>query len=258
MADTQPKTQYAPTVYKPTAADMKLKMLVYGPPGAGKTTLAVSAQDCTLTAPVLMCNIEGGLLSVANKDFDVVDYENMEQLENLLWFLVREKHKYKTFILDSLSELQVYNLEAIVQKEIRTNPKRTSGSRDDIWQDDYGVSTSQIRRIVRAFRDMPMHVFLTCHDAETVKNNDRSVHPALTQKLRQSVVGYMDLVGYLMAREEKIDEKSTVVRRMLCQPVGPYIAKDRTPGGKMGTILENPSVSLIMERLGAKGNVNGE
>jgi len=44
----------------------RMKILVYGPQGAGKTYLAATAQDHPAMRDVLFLSIEGGLMTVAH------------------------------------------------------------------------------------------------------------------------------------------------------------------------------------------------
>jgi len=220
-----------------------IKMLIYGPPGVGKTTLATSAHEDSRSSPVLVFNIEGGLLSISNKGVDVFDYKNWSNVNDLLRFLVSDANKYKTLVVDSLSELQVKNLEQVVDTAVKGSNRRKS--QDDIWQDDYGTSTNQMRRFVRAIRDLPMHVIMTCHESSLEKEGLTSTYPALTPKLRASVIGYMDIVGYMYTKEVS----NNVVRRLLCQPTGNFVAKDRTPGGRLGVTMDKPTMKSILNKI---------
>lgn len=247
-------------IYKPQITSYKLKMLIYGPPGVGKTSLLATADLHEATSPILIINVEGGMLSISEAGAlglesvpDVVDLENFDQLDQFFWFLAKGDHPYKSVGIDSLSELQMINLESIVQKLV--GKSSTSGAKraslDDIWQDDYGTSTQQLRRLVRRFRDLPMHVFFTCHDATSQdKEKNESTHPMLTPKLRTAVMGYMDVIGYMYVdtEAEAADPESTH-RRLLCRPFGKWKAKDRSPGQKLGLVMENPSIPAIMQRI---------
>lgn len=252
-------------IYKPHIGTYKLKMLVYGPPGVGKTSLLATANLHALTSPVLLINVEGGMLSVADSGTlglktppDVVDLQGFDHLESIFWFLAKGDHPYKSVGIDSLSELQMVNLEHIVKKLVGKTSK--SGERreslDDVWRDDYGTSTQQLRRVVRQFRDLPMHVFFSCHDATSQdKDKNEVAHPALTPKLRSTVMGYMDVIGYMYVDSEAAqgasqpEEDSDGQRRLLCRPFGKWVAKDRSPGQRLGLVLENPTIPVIIDRI---------
>jgi len=80
----------------------------------------------------------------------------------------------------------------------------------------------------------------------------------LTPKLRTAVTGYMDVIGYMYVDSEASEQtggegagerEDSTPRRLLCRPFGKWVAKDRSPGQRLGLVLENPSIPVIMDRI---------
>lgn len=212
-----------------------MNILVYGPQGAGKTFFAGTAQDHKAMKDVLVLSIEGGLMTLASRgDIIAETIKSTAQLEEMFWKLT-EIEKYpeyaniKTVVIDSITELQTVNLEGIVRESLG---KRKDKTQDDVYQEDYGKSTTQLKRLLRYFRDLPLNVIYTALPKTVFSKSGEvvvSVEPMLTTKLSQSVMGYVDFVWYLYQQEvfdaegkfERID------RYMLTRDSGVYRAKTR-------------------------------
>src|SRR5690348_6819282 len=99
----------APALYRVVPEAPRIKALIYGESGVGKTTLAATAQDHQNLAPILFANIEGGLLSVAHrKDVHAVDVGSTEQLYDLYRALRANEPPFDaiaTVIVDNITEL---------------------------------------------------------------------------------------------------------------------------------------------------------
>lgn len=249
-------------VYKPSTREYYLKMLIYGDPGVGKTTLAASAAAVKSMSEVLFINVEGGALAISDPSVygakevpDTVDFNGFDALSVIFKALARMEHPYKTVVIDSLSELTKYNLDDVIRKKMASTTNRqgkVNRDEDDVFLEDYGTMTKQMRRVVRMFRDLPMHVIYTSH-AEPYDEGAK-VGPDLSNKLRSSVVGYMDVVGYMFTstKTENPPGKDPVTvstRKLLTRPIGKFMAKDRSPGGKLGQIIEEPTMTIIMDKI---------
>lgn len=233
-------------VYTVTSSGIYLNALFYGEPGSGKTSLGASAQDHESMRNVLVMNVEGGLLSVAHRgDIQAVDITSTKEVEELLWSLVKSKsdggefEDINTIMLDNATELQAMNLQEIVAEAIANG--RGEDQRDDIWQDDYGKSTNQLKRVFRTCRQLPLNFIVTAHAKQVFPKgaNNRpipnaepiAILPSLTAKLSESLLGFVDFVWYLHfddgTREEGEDVEPSY--NLLTRTQGLYYAKTRGP-----------------------------
>lgn len=116
---------------------------------------------------------------------------------------------------------------------------------------DYGSNTNQMRKLVRAFRDLPMNVIFTAL-AKEVKDDvtgELYTRPSLTDKLAEDTLGYMDIVGYYYTRQNKEDE-TKLDRILQVQPFKNRTAKDRS--GRLGNGILNPTFTRIMNLIVGK------
>lgn len=191
----------------------KLKVLIYGEPGVGKTTFAATAPN------TLLIDVERGsraLLNV-NNPVDVLEYRSIEQVEKAVEFLAAGNQafdKYETIVLDSITEMQA----RVIDAQLRM---RGPGSYKADW-DIYGENTQRLRMLVSSFRDIDRNLICTAH-AKVDKDDQTGiafVRPALTPGLAKAVAGMFDIVGYL-----KINGKGERVLRV--QPTKTVLAKSR-------------------------------
>lgn len=214
-----------------------INLLLYGPPGKGKTTLAATAQKHKLMENVLFLNFEGGLLSITSaRGVLQVPISSVAQLERVFFAIVNKQAGYEniqTVVLDSGSELQNLDLEHTVRANIEAGRKKKikkfeERSVDEVWQEDYGEVTKRLQRLFRWFRDAQFHFIITALSKEEYtkpasKDEEpklKAVGPAFTSKLATTVMGICDFVWFL-------DQSPSGERCLLTQQSGVFIAKTR-------------------------------
>lgn len=220
------------------------KVLLYGDSGVGKTTAAAIAPK------PLIVDCEGGTMSLGRitgyekaVDAQTIRPSSYSDLQQLYSYLQGGQHDRETVIIDSLTEVQAMSMD-----EILSDPKRPEKfDRETPVLQDYGRNTNRMRKLVRAFRDLPMNVVFTCLPSESKDETDGTVtvSPALTKKLSADVMGYVDVVGYMFVTSNKDGEVQA--RRMLAQPRGKFLAKDRS--GALGVGIDNPTLYNILHRV---------
>lgn len=242
-----------------------IKALLYSEPGVGKTTLAASAQDHPMLAPVCFANIEGGMISIAHRrDIHAVDIFSTEDLYTL-YGQIRDREgpfaDVRTLVIDNISELHTLDLDDTVRRAMNSgkDKDRNRTSPDEIWQEDYGESTVRLLRLIRWLKGIDgLNLIITAHAkfvyppsankrkaAELVDVEPITVLPMLSQKLCKGIMGMMDFVWYVQYNPE--DNK----RLMLTRPDGIYQAKTRGPHFQdmMGSVVTNPTMPQLYEML---------
>ena len=238
-------------------------MLLYADAGVGKTSLAATAQDHDAMRNVVFADIEKGTLSIAHRG-DILrrPIATTSDLEALGWAIARgELPEIHTVVIDNITELQTINLQEIVQKAIdggRNMVKNRARTIDDVWQEDYLVSTLQISRLVRFFRDLPINLIINAQlkrvypkvpdGTDLTKIEPIAVVPSLSAKLMGAVMSYCDFVWCL---EQETDEESKNYGARFAITVSKDIYKCKTRGPRflkaVGEVILNPKLPEIYD-----------
>jgi len=220
----------------------RLKFLIYGQAGVGKTSLAA-----TLTEKTLIISSEAGLLSLAGHDIDVIDlsvdakgnevprHERAARLGEIYQFICSDaaKEKYKWIFIDSLTEIGQNVVEALQ----KVYPDKKDGL--NLW----GEYSKQMRSIVKTFRDLPFYnvVFTALQKVETDENNRRFLAIDVQGKISNQLPGYFDEVLWMHVED---DENKT--RRIMTEALDTIPAKDRS--GRLDR-YELPNLQMIANKI---------
>lgn len=214
-----------------------LNILIYGDSGVGKTTLAGSADAVPAMRPVLLVDIEGGTESLrdAYPEVETIRVKTWDQMQKVYDKLYSGDHKYKTVILDSLTEIQKFNMEGIMNQVIKLTPERDL---DVPSMREWGKNLEQMRRMVRGFRDLEVHTIMTALEKDD-KDDDtgkRRVLPMLSGQLSKQVAAFMDIVLYYYIKQDGRGENAVFKRLLLTSATEKVTAKDRS--GKLPQLID--------------------
>lgn len=261
-----------------------LKVLIYGDFGVGKTYLAGSAAAVPAMEDVLLISAEAGELTLDTDEIctemenidsvNVKDYKTMSEVYKFLKLHCKyrdlkgpdaEMHlkqlqskftgtpiteidtvkRYKTVIIDSLTEIESYCMNMLLGISDTTDLHEEVASAE--WA-EYKKQHQMVQRLVRAYRDLQMHVVFICSRTFIQDEQKRMLFsPSLTGKLSSQVQGFMDIVGYYVLGQPKDD--GSIPRRLYVQPVGKFNAKCRFSNYKSAA-FDDPTMGSILQKVG--------
>jgi hypothetical protein len=207
---------------KQIARQVRLKALIYGPAGAGKTHLIT-----TLPKPVLVLDFEGGVTTLINADgCDIVPIVSEQHLRDAIAML-RQSQRYASVAFDGLSLF------------VRRRASELRQSKERLTWEDWQKLTSELRAVVLPLVHLPVHLLLTCLPRYLREKDERGrevgpiigAAPDLTPALTRDLVAACDLVGYLLSPVDPL--LPTDDRIVLFAPKRPYkalVSKTRLPG----------------------------
>lgn len=202
------------------------KVLIYGDPGVGKTYFLGTSQADARTSPMLLLDFEGGTSTLAGLDIDVVQVRDWKDYRDAHNFLSAGDHGYKSIAIDSVSETHWFALQNLM--ELRDVDSRKIPDVTD--QSEYGQALVQLRRFLREFRDLPLHVFYTAHAKESAEPREGVVkRPSLAGKASNEILGIVDIAAYLCMADVGEGPKKEQKRVMVLKNYPKIRAKTRTP-----------------------------
>lgn len=167
----------------------KIKALIYGQPGMGKTTIGLSAPK------PLLFDFDNGVHRVNYAHLDGVDTVQIESYQDFLDVLNNEDlTPYESFVIDTGGKALDYMAEYIVKK----NPKmgKSNGS---LTLQGYGERKVEFTALVKKVSMMNKHIIFIAHRETKTEGDDTRYIPQFGGSNYDSLVTELDLVGYMEA-----------------------------------------------------------
>lgn len=166
-----------------------IKMLVYGEPGIGKSTLALSAPN-----PV-MFDFDGGISRV-NKAHQcpTLQVKSWDEALAALDELEKGETPCKTIVIDTAGKMLDYMSEYIMRNDPKM--KMRDGS---LALKGYGQRKVMFTNLIKRISMMGKNVVFVAHEKEDKDGDVRRVRPDMSGSSLGDLIKELDLVGYMRA-----------------------------------------------------------
>jgi hypothetical protein len=210
--------------------DSGIKILVHGPAGSGKTTMAA-----TTGKPTLIISAESGLLSIKDAPdyIQVAEVKSLDDLGEVYAILTSPDHGFEWVILDSVSEIG----EVVLAEEKKNNKDARAA---------YGQLIELMTLMLKKFRDLPINVMMTCKQQRiTDDDTGRNVYaPSLPGARLANDLPY--LFDEVLALRVEVDPEGSPYRVLQTGTDMRYVAKDRS--GKL-EMFEEPNLGKLYAKI---------
>lgn len=221
----------------------RVKIIIYGQSGVGKTSLAKTTDGKTL-----IISAESGLTSINDADIDVIDItvDDNDQMLTAIdkWHRFKEaleiakSSNYQWLFVDSITEIGQVVLEAIKESDKKyLDPKNGL----QMW----GVYGETMRLMLKMLRDLPkINVVLTCLAKQEKDEMNRKIMSLdLQGRISDHLPALFDEVFFYHLFNDENGERH---RYLATQPTDFYVAKDRS--GKLQE-FEQPNLAEIARKI---------
>ena len=246
--------------------DWRIRMMLYGMPGATKTRTAATATFDERSAPVLILNASANPISI--RDYlpfpNIIDVWELKDLNDPYDWIIRGQPKddplvaqfdltppYRTLIVDQITELQRMYFDKVMAinslKPADIPMKRT--------YNHFGRVLQGMMHLSRLYLDqsIPMHIIFVAQEREANTDEGRLVGPMLEGASQVEVPSYCNIVS----RVQHYSQADKTIQRVLEKnhpeassiaffaPTGKFQAKDQF--GRLPSYMIDPTFTKMLD-----------
>lgn len=175
------------------SANPLLKVLIYGQPGIGKSTLALSSPK------PLMIDCDRGIHRVSPEHLsDTVEVSSWTDIDQVL---NEDLGNYQTLIFDTGGKL----IDFMTAYLMKTNPKFAQAD-GTFSLKGYGARKSMFQSLLSRIHTSGKHVVFVAHEREDKDGDIRFVRPEIGGSSGNDLIKELDMVGYM----EAVGKKRTI------------------------------------------------
>jgi len=182
----------------------QIRLLLYGPPKIGKTTLASGFSNAIFLAT------EKGYESIKIFKTDIKKWEDFQDVSDEL---LKGKHNFKTVVVDTGDILWSHCVDYMCEKMDIEHPS------DEDWGKGYAMIRSEFEREINKLFMSDLGLIIISHTKEVeIKNKMSAITktvPTLPNQARNILIPKVSLIGYMGVETVKVGEKQYREQRFL-------------------------------------------
>ena len=164
-----------------------ISILVYGQPGAGKSTIAVSAPG-----PVAVFDFDGGIQRVNASHLAEAEILVVKDWNEVGQALASEEIAvFKTIVIDTAGKMLSFMDKYIIAGSRDRTPTRS------LTLNEYGVRKTMFNNFIQQVLTMGKNLVFIAHDREEKDGEIKKIRPEIGGSSAGDLIKELDLVGYL-------------------------------------------------------------
>lgn len=174
---------------KEPITDNGIVQLIYGPPGVGKTTFGMSAENS-----LLYDFDDGAKRTNVQHRSDFIDSQQLTNWEELMEFIESDEAKqYTNHVFDTLGRM----VDFLADYKMRNNPKMRADATGMPTMQGWGAIKTEFKNLILKLKQQGFNLTFIAHEAED--KNDRTdqvyIRPDVPGSSIHTIIRECDMVG---------------------------------------------------------------